>query len=161
MAGSQRQDVVKYSVDAQCDRVLMVDTEVQVDLLPDLPPESDAPPTPGEFVPSPLPPPPPGPPVLSSSSIGECVSPPPPPPGASVPPLPPPTGEAASPLVPPPPGEAMPAVFTRKPKQPLRPLFWRKVNMHPAVIVGKLVLTIECAKIILTIEREGPVQLIL
>ena len=138
--GSQRQDVVKCNVDTQYDTAVMVDAEIQVDLLTDIPSESDVSPTPGEFLPLPPPPPPPGPPVLSSSSIGECVSPPPPPPGASIPPLPPLTGEAASPLAPPPPGEATPAVFSRKPKQPLRPLFWRKVNMHPAVIAGKLVI---------------------
>ena len=117
----------------------MVNVELQVDLL-SAPLESVAspPPPPGDFDSLP-PPPPPGPPILPSSSTGENVSPPPPPPGASIPPLPPPIGEASSPLPPPLPGEALPAIFTRKPNQPLRPLFWKKVNMHPAVIAGKLV----------------------
>ena len=109
--------MTKCDVATQHDEVKLVDAEVQVD-------ESTVPPPPGE----PIPP---------SSSTGESS---PPPPGASIPPLPPPTGQAACPLPPPPPGEALPAVYTRKPNQPLRPLFWKKVNMHPMAIAGKLVI---------------------
>lgn len=116
--------MTKCDVGSQCDKVELVDAEVQVDLLPS---ESAVPP-------------PPGVPILPSSSTGESVSPPPPPPGVSIPPLPPPIGEAAPPLPPPPPGEVLPAVYTRKPNQPLRPLFWKKVNMHPMAIAGKLVI---------------------